>query len=222
MADIYRHLYSLFNQEKAKLDQGFTKRQDDSPGLVLQIPIVVGAALLGLGVSSFLLGLQQPRQKLEDHPMCGITTGGQAECYFDCQIFSSASTSSQVVTNLECLKDCFRNQTGRQRQQAVHCVHSLISDVLQKGVCAFPEPPEYIDYEYYDFGSGDFPRQSEEIYPTNPGCIWDDSDFLPTIIEGTCSPATEELLLSRDCLYDVFEQLGFISGTITQIIQKKL
>ena len=38
---------------------------------------VVVAALLGLGASRLLIGLSKPRQILEDHPMCGITTGGQ-------------------------------------------------------------------------------------------------------------------------------------------------
>ena len=77
MGDIYRHFYSLFKQEKAKLDQIISGRQDDPPAPVLQTPLVVGAALLGLGVSSLLLAEPQQRQKLEDHPMCGITTGGQ-------------------------------------------------------------------------------------------------------------------------------------------------
>ena len=35
------------------------------------------ASILGLGVSNFLLGHQSKKEKLEDHPMCGITTGGK-------------------------------------------------------------------------------------------------------------------------------------------------
>jgi hypothetical protein len=77
MTNIYRHFYTLFNQEKAKLEQRIAARQDDSPAPALQTPLVVAAALLGLGVSSLLIGSSEPREKMEDHPMCGIPTGGQ-------------------------------------------------------------------------------------------------------------------------------------------------
>ena len=78
MRDIYKQFYSLFKQEKSKLDQRIiTGRQDVPPAPALQTPVVVAATLLGLGVSNLLLGTQQTRQKLENHPMCGITTGGQ-------------------------------------------------------------------------------------------------------------------------------------------------
>ena len=77
MSHIYKHFYSLFNQEKKKLDRIISPRQDAPPASAFQTPLAVGAALLGLGVSSLLLGASAPRENLEDHPMCGITTGGQ-------------------------------------------------------------------------------------------------------------------------------------------------
>ena len=77
MSNIYKHFYSLFHQEKEKLDRIISQRQDDPRAPAFQTPLAVGAALLGLGVSSLLLGASAPREKLEDHPMCGITTGGQ-------------------------------------------------------------------------------------------------------------------------------------------------
>ena len=76
MTNIYKHFFSLFNHEKERLDRKISVRQD-VPEPAFRISVVVVAALLGLGVSRLLLGSSTPRQILEDHPMCGITTGGQ-------------------------------------------------------------------------------------------------------------------------------------------------
>ena len=76
MTNIYKYFFSLFNHEKERLDRKISVRQD-VPKPAFQTLVVVVAALLGLGVSRLLLGSSTPRQILEDHPMCGITTGGQ-------------------------------------------------------------------------------------------------------------------------------------------------
>ena len=70
--------YSLFTEEKEKLDKVVGNRQDGPPALSFQTPLTVAAALLGLGLGSLLLDTSAPGQQLlQDHPMCGITTGGQ-------------------------------------------------------------------------------------------------------------------------------------------------
>ena len=52
-------------------------RQDDNQ-VTYMVPLtVLGAVLGGLGVSNLLQRALQPRQQLQDHPMCGLTTGGQ-------------------------------------------------------------------------------------------------------------------------------------------------
>ena len=52
-------------------------RQDDNQ-LTYMFPLtVVGAVLGGVGVGSLLVQTLQSKQQLQDHPMCGITTGGQ-------------------------------------------------------------------------------------------------------------------------------------------------
>ena len=59
------------------LDKVIAGRQDGPPALSFQTPLTVAAALLGLGLGSLLLETSAPKQKLQDHDMCGITTGGQ-------------------------------------------------------------------------------------------------------------------------------------------------
>ena len=52
-------------------------------------------------------------------------------CYFDCQSFWFYG-----VSNLECLHDCFENNTVTNGQQSEHCVNALISDELTNGICS--------------------------------------------------------------------------------------
>ena len=49
---------------------------------------------------------QRQRYKLEDDPMCGLTTGGQEECYWDCDFFVDPYFGS-MISNPECLGDCY-------------------------------------------------------------------------------------------------------------------
>ena len=73
------HFFSFVQEEKKRLDEILSGRQDapPSPRLQLQLPLTVLGALLGLGVSTLFLQSATPAQRLQDHPMCGITTGGQ-------------------------------------------------------------------------------------------------------------------------------------------------
>ena len=63
-----------------------------------------------------------PRYKLEDDPQCGLTTGGQEDCFWDCNIVPQSEPFPQIsifdadaesfnftnaITNPECLLDCF-------------------------------------------------------------------------------------------------------------------
>ena len=61
-------------EEKARMDNNEDSRQ--SPRL--NIPLVVGAALIG-GVTSLINTLPTPKPLplLQNHPMCGVTTGGK-------------------------------------------------------------------------------------------------------------------------------------------------
>ena len=76
MADLLNNVNFLHEQEKSRLDQIIAGRQEDRPRPVVHALLVIGAALLGLGVSSLLQTPAKPRQELQNHPRCGITTGG--------------------------------------------------------------------------------------------------------------------------------------------------
>merc|ERR1719153_128948 len=81
-------------------------------------------------VSSFYLIQEgkngQGRHRLENHPMCGRTTGGQEECYFKCGRVSCVPGYDTLVDDLTCIRDCFENNS---------CVAALLDDVLSEGVC---------------------------------------------------------------------------------------
>ena len=51
-----------------------------------------------------------PRPRLENDPMCGLTTGGNSECFWDCEYVSDPNFGS-IISNLECLLDCFEEVT---------------------------------------------------------------------------------------------------------------
>ena len=81
LGHMYEHhnLFSVLKEEKKKLSQKITGKQDEGPrpGLINQH--VIGAGLLGLGVSLFLASafLFLTRNELQDHPQCGIVTDGK-------------------------------------------------------------------------------------------------------------------------------------------------
>ena len=101
-----------------------------------------------------------------------------------------------MITNLECLKDCFPNKKG---QNSNSCLGSLLDDVIINGVC----PTITADYEYQD------------IYFVN----YDYCSFSEGYISsGTCSELTENLLLEDACRNQVFEQQSFIQNTLLQLI----
>ena len=50
--------------------------------------------------------LNQPKRfELKDDPLCGITTGGREDCFWDCEI--EVFGNGPIVSNPECLLDCF-------------------------------------------------------------------------------------------------------------------
>ena len=47
------------------------------------------------------------RPRLESDAMCGVTTGGREECYWDCGLFNDPYLGV-LVNNPECLLDCYQ------------------------------------------------------------------------------------------------------------------
>ena len=78
MANVYKNVYPVFIEEKDKLEDRVVNVKRQARGPTLQTHLALTGAILGLAVfASNLLLPSEPRQQLEDHPMCGITTGGK-------------------------------------------------------------------------------------------------------------------------------------------------
>ena len=101
------------------------ERQDtvfDSDNLVILIAAVTAfigqlmAVFIGkyrqvhsnlIKLDNILGDLLTPKYKLENDPMCGVTTGGREDCFWDCAIDSSEFSNGPYITTPECLLDCF-------------------------------------------------------------------------------------------------------------------
>ena len=59
----------------------------------------------------------QSQYKLENDPQCGLTNGGMEECSWDCNV--EFGDFGQMITNPECLKDCFEDTS---------CVQMILDD----------------------------------------------------------------------------------------------
>ena len=93
-----QNFFPLFQQEKKSLDRKLAGRQDDVNRRVASIiPMTVLGALLGFGVGQLLIQSTQPPQLLQDHPMCGITTGGQVRLLIHCTILGLLSPLSHKI-----------------------------------------------------------------------------------------------------------------------------
>ena len=67
-------LHHVLEEEKARMDN----REDGRQSPRINIPLLVGAALIG-GVTSLIntVPTPHPQPLLQNHPMCGVTTGGK-------------------------------------------------------------------------------------------------------------------------------------------------
>ena len=82
MPNLYKDLFGILNEEKKRLDRKQHRRQGFAGSNALQSAFVVAAAvILGLGASRLVLQSVK-KEKLSDHPMCGIPTGGQVSDRF--------------------------------------------------------------------------------------------------------------------------------------------
>ena len=97
--------FSLLREEKQNLEKKLAVRQDGPQGSSLQVPLTVLGTLLGLGVSRLLSLSSTPPQLLQDHPQCGITTGGQVSNTQGVKsfTFSSGKSNCLIWSGQECL-----------------------------------------------------------------------------------------------------------------------
>merc|ERR1711892_289674 len=152
----------------------------------------------------FLFG--SSRRTPQSAKNCGIPTGGREECYFDCQIVTSAQGSGQLIKDLTCLRDCFSSDESADD----FCISSLLNDVRKNGVCNLTD----------DYGYNPGPGIYEPVKDCEMGLVASSYGFDETVIkEGTCSSKTEKLLSTEKCRREIMEEQGFIQNTLLQLVQ---
>ena len=206
----------------------FTGADDRQSLAVASGPLVVGL-VVGLAVLS--LQLLQPvlspveRPRLQNHPMCGITTGGQVsfqivkffemtslfqeECYWDCEIV--VSQSSQVVSNLSCLQDCFPGGTTARQASDNSCLGSVLRDVIGAGGICSTQPGTTDIWGLTD--TCDIKPDGCDNSTDPPICT-----FVPSILTGVCSAETEELMTTPGCQRAFNELPGIVQSTLREVI----
>jgi len=100
-----------------------SKQSTPPPDLTMLFSLML---LTSVAVTIISYGL--PKPTLENHPMCGVTTGGHDECYFDCKSVRCTKDENILIEDLRCLTDCFENKPDS-------CVTALLNDVISNGVC---------------------------------------------------------------------------------------
>merc|ERR1711892_326769 len=160
--------------------------------------LTVGTAFI---VANVLLAvaLAPKRYKLENDDRCGIATGGEAECYFDCVSTKNRVSSVRLIKNLGCLEDCFDSKLGKR------CLRGLIDDVERDGVC--------------NVGSETGINPGAGVYTANSSCGQYSANPLdPNISKGTCRKETEDELITDECQQFITRQPPIIMNTATELI----
>ena len=92
---LYNNVFSLLEEQKTKLVNKITDRQDDIQRTVSNNRQVIGASLLGLGLSSLLVSAFLPNKELKDHPQCGVMKDGQVSVVI--QILPSSVSTTALL-----------------------------------------------------------------------------------------------------------------------------
>ena len=75
---LYNNVFPMLNEERRKLAQKISDRQDNLQTTVLNNQEVIRAFLFGLVLSSLLLvAVLLLSNELKDHPQCGVITDGK-------------------------------------------------------------------------------------------------------------------------------------------------
>ena len=204
LRDIYRMVRERQEEEEEETARRRRETRQSRRFSILLTPIAVFTtaftAALGVQTSMYLLSPPTPptaRQILENDPQCGLTTGGQEECYWDCQRFYLAVyLQGTVAQNPECVADCFPED---------HCAFSLLEDYSTAGgICA-----EGL-FQYDAEIPNPWPLSSTSCTAVNTP---------PTLTGGLCRPQTEaKLLMDDDCLSTISQMPSIIYYTIFNLV----
>ena len=136
--------------------------------------------------------------------MCGVTTGGSEDCFWECNIEQIGNTNIPFITPPECLLNCFPEVCNiyctLMQKNHFHtifqdnCFHHLIQDYLKTGICEGTPDPVYNPLNY----------------PTS-SCKTKFQNAITKIKEGVCSEETEKLLtLRNECAFVLQQQSTLI------------
>ena len=223
--------------------QGASDRQGVAATNPLAVALVVGICYSGLLLANSLLNPPE-KPKLQNDDRCGITGGGQAECWWDCMIISGPSLAGQAIANPECLKDCFSDTSGGRSDPDSVCFAKLIEDVTSKGTCDTGRNPAagFNEQGVNVWGWNDLDNSCTMTETDSDGSGRQDTDdgsgsgsgdfsgdfsgdeFAPLgpamdITRGTCSDNTEKLLSTTACMTSLEKQPNIVRRTLELLVR---
>ena len=171
----------------------------------------------------------QSQYKLENDPQCGLTNGGMEECSWDCNF--EFGDFGQMITNPECLKDCFEDTPCVQmilddptctsekeaalREpeciQAVYkqqpLVYSTVSEIVAENFFGTKADTEWICFQLVEIAAN---------FEDMAACT---ASFSPTVTDGQCPPTrkierniTKSTNSSSTRLSPIFQTIALTTG----------
>ena len=137
------------------------------------------------------------RYTLDDDPFCGLTTGGDENCEWDCYSFYFAVP---YYSNPECFLDCFKDD---------HCVGKALQEyIIADGVCGGSSAYDII------FNYGNISPNVECQYET----FEVNGNNVIFTTKGIFSEETLSLLNEDECILDVYKKSPKIWNTFAFLV----
>merc|ERR1712080_300893 len=171
---------------------------------------------MGMMRTPLLPPIMKTSTELVEHPNCGQTTGGEKECFWDCEI--DRTEVGPIVKNLECMRDCF---SSVNKTDVTFCLGSLLNDVIENELC-------------HDIGNAEDPLGNKvpfgqdlfDFFGKNPKC----TGAAINAIEltggreggGTCAETTWDYLYSEDSFKEDCNKREEVCETKREICSREL
>ena len=132
--------------------------------------------------------------------MCGITTGGNENCEWDCISGTLYAFENSIYSNIECLRDCFSDED--------HCVSKVLNDFENAGgICG---------ESYFGSLQNTFPTAENECKYTE--VVNEQNIAISYTTEGIFSEDTLISLNTDECIFDVHRKSPLIYNTIQLLV----
>ena len=141
-------------------------------------------------------GYSLTRAKLEDDPLCGITTGGRENCEWDCETVHYADL---IYRNPKCFLDCFEKD---------HCVTKILLDYIEAGgLCK------------RNSFHNQFDNRNDDILPKTVDCETKTIDGVIYTTKGIFRQETLESIYENEtCIFDVHRASPAIFNTVSYLV----